>query len=149
MKSQTEENPTIKTSPLQNTGRYILGLFLSMAGIGHLTWLRKEFTAQVPPWLPMNADLVVLLSGIVEIALGLSLLLLIKQRTKVGWIVALFFVLVFPGNIAQLVEHKNAFGLNSDLSRWLRLPFQPILIALALWSTGAWHARKKSIKFRG
>ena len=149
MKSQTEENPTIKTSPLQNTGRYILGLFLSMAGIGHLTWLRKEFTAQVPPWLPMNADLVVLLSGIVEIALGLSLLLLIKQRTKVGWIVALFFVLVFPGNIAQLVEHKNAFGLNSDLSRWLRLPFQPILIALALWSTGAWHARKKSIKSRG
>ena len=149
MKFQTEENPTIKTSPLQNTGRYILGLFLSMAGIGHLTWLRKEFTAQVPPWLPMNADLVVLLSGIVEIALGLSLLLLIKQRTKVGWIVALFFVLVFPGNIAQLVEHKNAFGLNSDLSRWLRLPFQPILIALALWSTGAWHARKKSTKFRG
>ena len=149
MKSQTEENPTIKTSPLQNTGRYILGLFLSMAGIGHLTWLRKEFTAQVPPWLPMNADLVVLLSGIVEIALGLSLLLLIKQRIKVGWIVGLFFVLVFPGNIAQLVEHKNAFGLNSDLSRWLRLPFQPILIALALWSTGAWHARKKSTKFRG
>ena len=149
MKFQTEENPTIKTSPLQNTGRYILGLFLSMAGIGHLTWLRKEFTAQVPPWLPMNADLVVLLSGIVEIALGLSLLLLIKQRTKVGWIVALFFVLVFPGNIAQLVEHKNAFGLNSDLSRWLRLPFQPILIATALWSTGAWHARKKSTKSRG
>lgn len=149
MQFPTEENPTIKTSPLQNTGRYILGLFLSMAGIGHLTWLRKDFTAQVPLWLPMNTDLVVLLSGFVEIALGLSLLLLNKQRIKVGWIVALFFVLVFPGNIAQLMEHKNAFGLNSDLSRWLRLPFQPILIATALWSTGAWHARKKSTKSRG
>ena len=149
MQFPTEENPTSKTSPLQNTGRYILGLFLSMAGIGHLTWLRKEFTAQVPLWLPMNADLVVLLSGFVEIALGLSLLLLNKQRIKVGWIVALFFVLVFPGNIAQLMEHKNAFGLNSDLSRWVRLPFQPILIALALWSTGAWHARKKNTKSRG
>lgn len=149
MQFPTEENPTIKTSPLQNTGRYILGLFLSMAGIGHLTWLRKDFTAQVPLWLPMNTDLVVLLSGFVEIALGLSLLLLNKQRIKVGWIVALFFILVFPGNIAQLMEHKNAFGLNSDLSRWLRLPFQPILIATALWSTGAWHARKKSTKSRG
>ena len=108
MQFPTEENPTSKTSPLQNTGRYILGLFLSMAGIGHLTWLRKDFTAQVPLWLPMNTDLVVLLSGFVEIALGLSLLLLNKQRIKVGWIVALFFILVFPGNIAQLMEHKNA-----------------------------------------
>lgn len=133
----------IKTSTAQNIARYVLGIFLVLAGIGHLSFQRTAFAAQVPPWLPLSPDLVVLLSGFVEIALGLSLLLFYKQRTKVGWIVALFFVLVFPGNIAQLVEHRDAFGLDSDLKRWLRLPFQPVLIAVALWSTGAWQAWRK------
>lgn len=129
----------MKSSKAQNVVRYFLGALLLLAGIGHLTWQRKEFLAQVPTWLPMGADLVVVLSGVVEIILGLSLILLTKQRTTVGWIVALFFLMVFPGNIAQLVEHRDAFGLNTDLARWLRLPFQPLLILLALWSTGAWQ----------
>ena len=134
----------VKTSTAQNIGRYILGIFLVLAGTGHLSFQRTAFAAQVPPWLPLNPDLVVLLSGAVEIALGLSLLLLYKQRTKVGWIVALFFVLVFPGNIAQLVEHRDAFGLDTDLKRWLRLPFQFVLIAVALCSTGAWQSGRKN-----
>lgn len=135
----TNTHSAVKTSFAQNTSRYILGIFLTIAGISHLTWSRTEFLAQVPPWVPVNADLVVLFSGCVEILLSLSLILLFKYRTQVGWIVAAFFVLVFPGNIAQLVEQRNAFGLNSDLARWLRLPLQPLLILLALWSTGAWH----------
>jgi uncharacterized membrane protein len=133
-----------KMSLAQNISRYILGLFLTTAGISHLTWSRTEFLAQVPPWIPVNADLVVLLSGVVEIVLGLSLILLFKYRIHVGWIVAAFFVLVFPGNIAQLVEHRNAFGLNTELARWLRLPLQPLLILVSLWSTGAWHSWRKN-----
>jgi uncharacterized membrane protein len=125
--------------PAQTIIRILLGLFLVFAGLGHLTFSRTEFLAQVPPWLPMNPDLVVVLSGIVEILLGSALVLLVKQRIQLGWIVAIFFVLVFPGNIAQLVEHRNAFGLNNDLKRWLRLPFQPLLVFLVLWSTGAWQ----------
>jgi uncharacterized membrane protein len=132
------------TSIYQNIGRFILGSFLALAGFGHLTTLRQEFLAQVPPWLPINADTVVVLSGIVEISLGLSLLFLYSQRIKVGWIVAAFFVAIFPGNIAQLVEHRNAFGLDSDMARWLRLPMQPVLIFLALWSTGAWQSWRKN-----
>ncbi|MDD2674589.1 MAG: hypothetical protein PHF81_06870 [Flavobacterium sp.] len=133
-----------KMTLAQNISRSILGLFLTTAGISHLTWSRTEFLAQVPPWIPVNADLVVLLSGVVEIVLGLSLILLFKYRIQVGWIVAAFFVLVFPGNIAQLVEHRNAFGLNTELARWLRLPLQPLLIIVALWSTGAWHSWRKN-----
>jgi uncharacterized membrane protein len=133
-----------KMSLAQNISRNILGLFLTTAGISHLTWSRTEFLAQVPPWIPVNADLVVLMSGVVEIVLGLSLILLFKYRIHVGWIVAAFFVLVFPGNIAQLVEHRNAFGLNTELARWLRLPLQPLLILVALWSTGAWHSWRKN-----
>ncbi len=136
-------NEITKISKAQIAGRIILGIFISLAGIGHLTFQRQEFLAQVPPWLPIAPDLVVVLSGIVEILLGMSLLFLAKFRTTVGWVVATFFVIVFPGNIAQLVEHRDAFGLNSDLLRWIRLPFQPLLILLALWSTGAWSSWRK------
>ena len=135
-----------KTSTAQNIARIILGVFLFSAGIGHLTVLRHEFLAQVPPWVPMNPDLVVILSGVVEIILGASLVFLAQQRTMVGWVVAAFFVAVFPGNIAQLMEHRDAFGLHTDLARWLRLPLQPILIFLALWSTDAWHQWTSSRK---
>ena len=137
----TNTNATANSKPnkLQNVARIILGTFLAGAGIGHLTFVRKEFRAQVPPWLPIDPDLVVVLSGIVEIALGASLIFLVKKQVAVGWIVAIFFALVFPGNIAQLTEHRDAFGLNTELSRWLRLPFQFVLIATAIWSTGAWN----------
>jgi uncharacterized membrane protein len=136
------ENPAsdkYKQTRAQIIVRILLGCFLIFAGIGHLTFSRTEFLAQVPIWVPMNPDLVVILSGIVEILLGASLVLLGKQRIQLGWIIAVFFVLVFPGNIAQLVEHRNAFGLNTDVKRWLRLPFQPILVFLVLWCTGAWQ----------
>jgi uncharacterized membrane protein len=130
---------TNKIGIAQNASRIILGVFLMIAGIGHLTVERLEFQAQVPPWVPVDTNLVVILSGIVEIILGISLVFLTRFRIQVGWIVALFFVLVFPGNIAQLTGHRNAFGLNTDLARWLRLPLQPVLIFIALWSTGAWQ----------
>lgn len=133
-----------RLSTFQHITRVVLGLFLVFAGVGHLTFSRKEFQAQVPPWLPMPPDLVVVLSGIVEILLGASLIILLKKRIAVGWIAALFFVLVFPGNIAQLMEHRDAFGLNTDLARWIRLPFQGVLIFAALWSTGAWPRGDKN-----
>ena len=124
----------------RNIFRILLGGMLTFAGIGHLTWARQEFLAQVPGWIPLHGDLVVLLSGIVEILLGLALIVLPRHRVQVGWIVALFFVLIFPGNISQFVTHTDAFGLDTDRARGLRLLFQPVLVVWALWSTGAWAA---------
>ncbi len=137
----------MQSTKSQTTVRILLGFFLLMAGISHLSFQRTAFLAQVPEWLPIEPDTVVLLSGVVEILLGTSLLFLSNQRNTVGWIVAIFFVAVFPGNIAQLINHKDAFGLNSDLLRWVRLPFQPLLIGLVLWSTGAWSKWRNKIKF--
>jgi len=143
--NNTALHPTlIKTTKLQKAFRILLGAFLVLAGTGHLTWARIEFTAQVPPWLPMDTDLVVILSGIVEISLGCSLIFIAKYRVAIGWIAALFFALVFPGNISQYTNHINAFGLNSDTSRGIRLLFQPVLVIWALWSTGAWSAWRKN-----
>ena len=114
-----------------------LGAFLMSAGVSHLTVSRMEFQAQVPTWLPLDPDFVVISSGIVEILLGLSLITLWRFRKRVGLVVALFFVAIFPGNINQFVNGIDAFGLNSDSARAVRLLFQPVLILWALWSTGA------------
>jgi uncharacterized membrane protein len=113
--------------------RYALAAILIGAGISHLTWARTSFRAQVPRWVPGDVDTIVVLSGVVEIALGL--LLATVRSKRVGWIVGFFFVAVFPGNVAQWLDHKDAFGLNSDTSRAIRLIFQPVLVAWAVWST--------------
>jgi uncharacterized membrane protein len=117
-----------------------LGLSLAYAGIGHLTFGREEFQAQVPSWFPVDADVTVLASGAVEIALGTALVVLPRYRVALGFVAAAFFVAVFPGNVAQWLEHKDGFGLDTDTKRLVRLFFQPVLIAWALWSTGARRA---------
>ena len=126
-----------KTTTLQNVLRIVLGSFMVLAAVGHATFQRAEFQAQVPNWVPLSKDLVVILSGIVEFALGLSMIFWKKQRINTGIALAVFYVLIFPGNIAQYVNHTNAFGLDTDNARLIRLFFQPVLIIWALWSTGA------------
>jgi uncharacterized membrane protein len=136
MNTRTVDRPA--SGVLRTIGRLVLGSFLVFAGVSHLTFARTAFHAQVPPWLPLNVDFVVLASGVVEIVCGLALLLASRWRVPMGWIVAALFVAVFPGNISQFITHSDAFGLDSDLSRAIRLLFQPLLVMWALWCTGAW-----------
>lgn len=116
----------------------VLGFALAYAGIGHLTTSRVEFQAQVPTIFKDYADLVVLASGVVEIILGVGLIALWKFRVEIGWLTGFFFIAVFWGNISQFVNGIDAFGLNSDRARFLRLLFQPLLVLWAIGSTGAW-----------
>ena len=124
----------------------VLGFALAYAGIGHLTTSRQEFQAQVPTLLKDYADFVVLASGVAEIALGVGLIALWKYRVQIGWLVAAFFVAIFWGNISQYLNHTDAFGLNSDSARLIRLFFQPLLVIWALGSTGAWRAWRSRVK---
>ena len=121
--------------------RVVLGSFLLFTGIGHLTFGRAEFTAQVPDWLPVEADIVVVGSGVVEVVLGAALIALPRYRVAVGWVVAALFIVIFPGNISQYLNRVDAFGLTTDGARAVRLLFQPVLVLWALWSTGAWRDR--------
>ena len=121
-------------SRARTVGRVALGGILVLAGVSHLTFARTDFTAQVPPWVPIDEDTTVLASGAVEISLGLLLLSGWKRRL-VGTAAAAFFVAIFPGNISQWQERRSAFGLDTDAKRLARLPMQVPLIATALWST--------------
>lgn len=115
----------------------LLGLILIYTGTLHLTSAREEFQAQVPSWLPLDPDFVVLASGVIEILLGLALLTLWKYRQHVGIATAIFFILIFPGNLWQYIDGIDAFGLDTDTKRLVRLFFQPVLVLWALWSTEA------------
>lgn len=125
---------------LRTVGGVLLGAALVFAGSSHLWWAREEFQAQVPPWLPFDPDFVVVASGVVEVVLGLALLAVWGRfRPLVGAVVAAFFVAIFPGNVAQWIEGRDAFGLDSDAARFARLWFQPLLVVWALWASGAWR----------
>lgn len=126
----------------RTVARISLGAALAGAGISHLTVARGEFQAQVPDVLPLSPDTTVIASGIVEISLGAALMLLVRRQVAVGWVVAAFFVAVFPGNIAQWLHHRDGFGLDTDTKRFTRLLFQPVLIALTLWATNALGATR-------
>ena len=115
----------------------LLGFALTSAGISHLTTARAEFQAQVPTWLPLDADFVVSASGVVEFALGLALITLWRYRAWVGLATAAFFIAIFPGNISQWLNGIDAFGLDTDQARFIRLFFQPVLVLWAVYATGA------------
>ncbi|CAN5658680.1 membrane protein [soil metagenome] len=126
----TNTNKTLK-----KTLRIVLGTFLLGAGVGHLSFVRKDFRAQVPDCVPLPVDDTLLLSGVAEIALGAALIIGGKNKATVGKVAATFFTAVFPGNISQYTHHRSAFGLNTDAKRLARLFFQPVLIYWVLKST--------------
>lgn len=130
------------TSIARTVARLLLGVAMTGAGVAHLTTQRQEFRAQVPSWFPIDGDLTVLGSGVVEIGLGLAFVALPARRRLVGALLAAFFVAIFPGNIAQYVEGVDAFGLDTDTKRLVRLFFQPVLVVWALFG-GGWLRRSR------
>ncbi|GAB3710830.1 DoxX family protein [Mariniluteicoccus flavus] len=125
----------------QHATRLALGGVMTFAGVSHLSFAREEFRAQVPSWVPVSEDVVVVGSGVAEIALGLGMLALPKHRRWTGLALGAFYVAIFPGNIGQYVEGVDGFGLDTDTKRLVRLFFQPVLVAAALFA-GGWFDRR-------
>lgn len=135
---------SIRTGIVANIFRIFLGFFLIFAGYMHTTAASSEYALIIPSFLSNYADSIVLVSGIIEIILGLALIFLVKYTAFTGWMVAIFLVLIFPANIYQYINEINAFGMNDDNARLSRLFVQPIFILWALISTGALRAYKRS-----
>ena len=139
----------MNTSIIQNIFRILLGLIMLYIGIAHLSFRRIEFQAQVPTWLTTNEgmmDLVVLISGYIEIAFGILMIVGGKLKVKTGIALGIFYILIFPGNINQYVNEINSLRLDSENKRLIRLFFQPLLVLWAFWSTGALKYLKQNSK---
>ena len=139
----------MKTSTIQNIFRILLGLIMLYIGIAHLSFRRIEFQAQVPTWLTTDKDLmdlVVLISGYVEIAFGVLMIFGRKLKVKTGIALGVFYILIFPGNINQYINEIDSLRLDSENKRLLRLFFQPLLVLWAFWSTGALEYLKRKFK---
>ncbi len=130
------------TSLASTIARILLGSAMVGAGVLHLTIQREEFQAQVPGWFPIDEDLTVLGSGALEIGLGAAFVLLPGKKRLIGGLLAAFYVIIFPGNIGQYIEGTDAFGLDTDRARLIRLFFQPVLVLVALWG-GGWFRRRE------
>ncbi|RBY81122.1 hypothetical protein DQ239_00390 [Blastococcus sp. TF02-09] len=130
------------SAPARTAARLLLGAAMVGAGVLHLTTQRQEFRAQVPAWFPVDEGLTVLGSGVVEIALGAAFVVLPGRKRLIGGLLAAFFVAIFPGNVAQYLEGTDAFGLDTDRARLVRLFFQPLLVLWALYG-GGWLRRDR------
>ena len=135
-------------SGLRTAARWALAALLATSGAGHLTWGRRGFRIVVPAWagpvLHLDKDAIVVASGAAELVLAGALVALPRERRRIGWLVAAFFVAVFPGNVHQWRTKRSVPGLDTDAKRFGRLFLQPVLVAWALWSTGVGAARVKS-----
>ena len=139
----------MKTTIIQNIFRFLLGSIMLYIGIAHLSFRRIEFQAQVPTWLTTNEgmmDLIVLISGYIEIAFGILMILGGKLKVKTGIALGIFYILIFPGNINQYINEIDSLRLDSDNKRLIRLFFQPLLVLWAFWSSGALEYLKRKFK---
>lgn len=127
--------------------RWILALALGAIGVGHFLSTRG-FRVVVPDWATrltrLDKDTIVIASGAAEVALAAGLLALPKERRRIGWAIAAFFVAVMPGNIHQWQTRRSTPGLDTDARRFGRLFLQPLLVLWALWSTSGEAPRRRN-----
>ncbi|PRB08687.1 hypothetical protein [Microbacterium sp. MYb62] len=131
--------------------RWILAIALGAIGVGHFLGTRG-FRVVVPDWATrltrLDKDAIVIASGAAEIALAAGLLALPKERRRIGWATAAFFVAVMPGNVHQWRTKRSTPGLDTDARRLGRLFLQPLLVLWALWSTADETPRRRNRRRR-
>ena len=122
---------------LKTVTRWMLAAVLLTAGVMHFAnpWF---FVQIMPPYLPWHWELVYL-SGVIEIALGVLLLVPATQRLAAWGAIALF-IAVFPANLHMAMANVQfdpppTMGQPSQTAAWMRLPLQLVLIAWAWWYT--------------
>lgn len=112
--------------------RVLVAALLLTSGTLHMV-SPELFNAQVPAFLPFPRA-IIYFSGVIELLLAAGLLLpRFEQRAAIA--TALFFIVIFPGNVWQAVAQIDAFGLTTDAARLVRLGFQPVLILAVLFGS--------------
>ncbi len=106
--------------------RVLLALIFIVAGVLHFTATR-QYAAIIPGWVPLSANLVVQITGVMEVAGGVGLLVPALLRPA-GICLILFLVAVFPANV---VAAQHNVPLMNPI--WARGLAQVVLIAAVAW----------------
>lgn len=111
--------------------KYLMAVFYVGAGVNH--FLNTDFYLKImPPYLPLHRELVYL-SGIIEIALGL-LVIVPKYTRLAAWGIIALLIAIFPANI-HVALNQHILPNVSPTFHWIRLPLQGVLVAWAYWYT--------------
>jgi uncharacterized membrane protein len=107
-------------------GKRVFATLFIAAGIGH--FVATDFYLKImPPYLPLHLP-IVLVSGVIEIILGI-LQLVPRYSRLAAWGIIALLIAVFPANI-HVYQHQEMFPL-PWIVHLLRLPLQGVLI---LWA---------------
>lgn len=113
----------------------LLGLAFAFVAAGTNHFVNPDFfVAIMPPYLPAHLELVYL-SGVVEIAGGIGVLIP-ALRSLAGWGLVALLVAIFPANL-HMALHPELFSDATPFALYSRLPIQILLIGWAYWATRA------------
>ena len=118
--------------------RWLAAFLFVLAGANH--FLHPHFYERiVPPGFP-SPRILVIVSGLAEIAGGLGLLIRPLRRVA-GWSLIVLLLAVFPANI-HMALHPDRFGMPPWML-WMRLPLQVVLVAWVWWVALSRSQRKR------
>jgi uncharacterized membrane protein len=112
----------------------VMGAFYVFAGANHFA--NPDFyLPMMPAWLPAHR-LLIDLSGLAEIACGVGVLVR-ETRVAAAWGTIALLIAVFPANLHVALHDVPIGGATQGAGalNYLRLAFQPVLIAWAWWYT--------------
>ena len=116
------------------SGRIAMSVMLLFTAIGHFK-LTKGMTMMMPDFIPYKKQLVYL-TGIIEIAAAIGLLLPRLQEIT-AWLLIMFFIVILPPNINAAIKHidyeKVTYERPGANYLWFRVPLQLFFIAWVYW----------------
>jgi uncharacterized membrane protein len=122
-----------RSASVRDHARRGLAIAMAVAGVFHLVQ-PDPFVQHLPDWVA-GREALVFLTGLAEIALGAALLGPRAWRSNAGRLLAAYLVAVFPANVYVAVAAVDVDGQPGGPYPWIRLPFQALFVAWALWST--------------
>ena len=110
-----------------------MSLLYVIVGIKHFT--NTDFFVAIVPAIINWKEEAVLISGAIEVTLGV-LLLFNQTRRLAAWGIIILLIAVFPANIYLCISDfaRNTIGISKDQALF-RLPFQIPLMIIAYWYT--------------
>ena len=131
---------------IRRLARWLLAVLYLVAGWFHLV-APGPFLKITPAWVPWPEQ-VILLTGLAELAGAAALVQpwSARLRRAAGWALAAYALCVWPANInhmmIDLARSDGGWGLAYHVPR---LAAQPLLVWLALWTSGAisWPVRPR------